>query len=38
MFKHGEEKEKGSWVVGNDGFPISFGKRFGIREVGDGKK
>lgn len=45
MFKHGKEKEKGSWVVGNGGFPISFGKRFwgrskrfGIREVGDDKK
>jgi hypothetical protein len=29
MSKHGKEKEKGSWVLGNDGFPISFGHRFG---------
>ena len=28
MFKHGQEKEKGSWVLGNDGSPISVGKRF----------
>ena len=28
MFKHGKEKEKGSWVLGNDGFPISYGKKF----------
>jgi hypothetical protein len=28
MSKHGKEKEKGSWVIGNDGFPISFGERF----------
>ena len=45
MSKHGKEKENGNWVVGNDGFPISFGqrlcgrcKRRGIREVGDDKK
>jgi hypothetical protein len=45
MFKHGKKKEKGSWVLGNDGFPIFFGrrfwgrgKRFEIREVGDDKK
>jgi hypothetical protein len=45
MFKHGKEKEKGSWVLGNDGFPVSLGKRFwgrskrfGIREVGDDEK
>ena len=28
MFKHGKEKEKGSWVFGDDGSSISFGKRF----------
>jgi hypothetical protein len=28
VFKHGKEKEKGSWVLGSDGFSISFGKRF----------
>ena len=45
MFKHGKEKEKGSWVLGNSRFSISWGKRFGgrskrfgIREVGDDKK
>ena len=27
MFKHGKEKEKGSCVLGNDGSPISVGKK-----------
>jgi hypothetical protein len=39
MSKHGKEKEKGSWVLGNDGFPISFGHRFweGRKRVGYGR-
>ena len=28
VLKHGKEKEKGSRVLGSDGFSISFGKRF----------
>ncbi len=39
MSKHGKEKEKGSWVLGNDGFPISFGHGFwgGRKRVGYGR-
>jgi|APFre7841882630_1041343.scaffolds.fasta_scaffold39884_2 hypothetical protein len=28
VFDHGEEKEQKGWVLGNDGFPGSFGQRF----------
>jgi hypothetical protein len=28
MFKHGKEKEERGWVLGDDGFPVSFSKRF----------
>jgi len=28
VLKRSEEKEQRSWVLGNDGFPISYGKRF----------
>jgi hypothetical protein len=28
VFDHGEEKEQKGWVLGNDGFPNSFGQKF----------
>ena len=45
MFKHGKEKAKRSWVLGNDGFPVCFRRKVsGMKsevwdtEVGDDKK
>jgi hypothetical protein len=39
MSKPGEEKEKGNWSLGNEGFRVSFGQRFSGRRkrVGYGR-